>query len=134
MRVSRKHPVTYIVKGGAFPEGPYLWETPSEVYLAAGLARRLKDKIGKESIRYVAKKAQLSPQTLVNILHGNTWPDLLTIARLEEALGTRLWGSEHRKRPIWLPGDLYMPPGFQEPMEEFLEALDAGSDWATRGG
>ncbi|MCQ3805297.1 MAG: helix-turn-helix domain-containing protein [Acidimicrobiia bacterium] len=114
MRVSRKHPATYIADHGVFPEGPYRKGTPSEVFLAAGLALRLKKEIEKDSIRYVAKMAKLSPQTLVNILHGKSWPDLLTIARLEESLGRRLWGSEHRKRPEWLPGDLYIPPGLDK--------------------
>ena len=126
MRVSRKHPATYVVKKGAFPQGPYRNETPWEVFLAAGLARRLKNKIGKESIRYVAKMAGLSPQTLLNILHGETWPDLLTIARLEESLGAKLWGNEHRKGPVWLPGYLYIPRGFDEPpREELLDILEA---------
>ena len=126
MRVSRKHPATYVVKKGAFPQGPYRSETPWEVFLAAGLARRLKNKIGKESIRYVAKMAGLSPQTLVNILHGETWPDLLTISRLEESLGAKLWGNEHRKGPVWIPGHLYIPRGFDEPSrEELLDIFEA---------
>ena len=66
-------------------------------YLAAALAIRLDHKIGGESIRYIAKKAGLSPQTVLNILNGKTWPDLRTIAKLEIALNTRLWGNEHRK-------------------------------------
>ncbi|MDE2938892.1 MAG: hypothetical protein OXR67_08225 [Chloroflexota bacterium] len=86
--------------------------------MAAGLARRLRTGIEKESIRYYAYKARLSPQTIVNILNGNTWPDLLTIARLEYALETRLWGYEHRKNPIVLPGRVYIPAGFEPPLEE----------------
>ena len=93
----RDHPITYLAKKSSFPDGPYRPEAPPEVYLAAALAIRLNKKIGSESIRYVAKKAGLSPQTLINILTGTTWPDLRTIARLETALNTRLWGNEHRK-------------------------------------
>ena len=114
MPVSRKHPATYIASIGTFPQGPYQKGTPSEVYLAAGLARRLQEKMKGESIRYIAKKADLSPQTLVNILHGKTWPDLLTIARLENALEGKLWGNEHRKRPNWTHGGRRTPPGFEE--------------------
>ena len=36
----------------------------------------LDQKMGDESIRYIAKKAGLSPQTVLNILNGTTWPDL----------------------------------------------------------
>ena len=132
MPVSRKHPATYLASIGTFPQGPYRRGTPSEVYLAAGLARRLKEKIKGESIRYIAKKADLSPQTLVNILHGKTWPDLLTIARLENALEAKIWGNEHRKRPNWLPGDMYTPMGFQPPPYEEIHSFLAASDprWA----
>ena len=104
--------------------GPYRNETPPEAFLAVGLALRLKNKIGNESIRYVAKKANLGPQTILNILNGKTWPDLLTIARLEHALEAKLWGNEHRKQPTWLPGNYYMPPGFKRPpLAELLSAI-----------
>ena len=93
----RQQPTAFLSKQTHFPEGPFRSGTPAEVYLAAALATRLKNKIGNESIRYVAKKAQLSPQTVLNILNGKTWPDLRTIAKLEVALNTRLWGNEHRK-------------------------------------
>ena len=98
MRQSRKHPVTYLEKDGVFPNGPFRFETPREVFLAAALAIRLNNTIGNESIRYVAKIAGLSPQTILNILSGKSWPDLRTIARLEAGMRTRLWGMEHRKR------------------------------------
>ena len=93
----RNHSITYLAKKSSFPDGPYRSEAPPEVYLAAALATRLNNKIGSESIRYVAKKAGLSPQTILNIRNGKSWPDLRTIARLETALNTRLWGYEHRK-------------------------------------
>ena len=93
----REHPIAYLKENGVFPHGPYLQDAPKEVFLAAGLAVRLQTKIGNESIRYIAKKADLSPQTLLNILKGVSWPDLRTIARLENALDTKLWGNEHRR-------------------------------------
>ena len=93
----RQQPTAFLAKKSLFPDGPFRLGTPAEVYLAAALATRLKNKIGNESIRYIAKKAQLSPQTILNILNGKTWPDLRTIAKLEIALNTRLWGNEHRK-------------------------------------
>jgi len=92
----RPHPVSYVAEEGTFPQGPYEWETPWEVFLAAALAIRLKAKTDKESVRYIARKAGLSPQTILNILNGTTWPDLRTIARLEIAVDGKLWGSEHR--------------------------------------
>lgn len=93
---SRHHPATFLAKKRIFRLADFGPEAPPEAYLAAGLANRLHTKIGGESIRYVAKKARLSPQTILNILNGTTWPDLRTIARLEVALNTKLWGNEHR--------------------------------------
>ena len=95
----RQQPAEYGITERSFPDGSFSDETPPEVYLAAALAIRLKNRIGNDSIRYVAKKADLSPQTILNILNGKTWPDLRTIARLETALSARLWGYEHRKYP-----------------------------------
>ena len=93
----RQNPAAFLAKKRVFPEGPFRLGTPAEVYLAAALATRLDHKIGGGSIRYIAKTAGLSPQTVLNILNGKTWPDLRTIAKLEIALNTRLWGNEHRK-------------------------------------
>ena len=101
----RLRPFTYITtdplrdfaRDRPFPYGEFREGSPPEVFLAAALARRLKEKIGDESIRYIAKKADLSPQTILNILNGKSWPDLRTIAKLENALNSQLWGSEHRE-------------------------------------
>ena len=98
MPTRRQRPVTYLAEGSAYPDGPFRWGTPWEVFLAAALAARLKDSIGDESIRYIGKISGLHPQTILNILNGKTWPDLRTIARLERSLRTRLWGTEHRSR------------------------------------
>ena len=103
MPTRRQRPVTYLAEGSAYPEGPFRWGTPWEVFLAAALAARLKDSIGDESIRYIGKISGLHPQTILNILNGKTWPDLRTIARLERVLKTRLWGTEHRSRNYPIP-------------------------------
>ena len=105
----RLHPFTYIAtdsfrdveRDRPFPYGDFRKGSPPEVFLAAALARRLKKRIGDESIRYIAKKADLSPQTILNILNGKSWPDLRTIAKLENALNSQLWGSEHRQFRSW---------------------------------
>ena len=95
----RQHPATYLEQNGNFPDGPFRPESPPEVYLAAALADRLKYATRRESIRYIAKLADLSPQTILNVLNGKSWPDLRTIARLETVFGFLLWGYEHRNPP-----------------------------------
>ena len=98
MPSARPHPVTYLEEGGTYPDGPFREKIPWEVLLAAALSKRLRDRIGDESIRYIGKISGLHPQTILNILNGKAWPDLRTIARLERALRTQLWGKEHRSR------------------------------------
>lgn len=107
MAQSRRQPASYVDENGQFPHGPFKPDTPQEVYLAAGLAFRLKYSSRRYSIRYIAKKAGLSPQTVLNILNGKSWPDLRTIARLEIVFDYQLWGYDHR-RP---PEDFYLNHG-----------------------
>ena len=99
MAKTRRPPADFVENSGYFPYGPFKPEAPREVYLAAGLAARLTSAIGEDSVRYIAKMADLSPQTILNILNGKSWPDLRTIARLEIVFDYRLWGYEHRRHP-----------------------------------
>lgn len=43
------------------------------------------------SVKGVAEKSGLAASTISDILNGNTWPSLETMARLEVGLGVRLW-------------------------------------------
>ncbi|PZF62099.1 XRE family transcriptional regulator [Curtobacterium sp. MCBD17_034] len=52
---------------------------------------RLRESMDGRSVRSVAITAGLHHQTLRNVLNGEAWPDLATIARLEFALGADLW-------------------------------------------
>lgn len=52
---------------------------------------RLRDAIGDRSIRGIAAEAGLSHVTVLNVLAGRVWPDLLTIGRLEFGLNTDLY-------------------------------------------
>ncbi|WP_164088346.1 helix-turn-helix domain-containing protein [Frondihabitans sp. 762G35] len=45
------------------------------------------------SIRSVAEQTGLHNATLVRILHGESWPDLATISRLEIGLNADLYSS-----------------------------------------
>ncbi|TFC35507.1 MULTISPECIES: helix-turn-helix transcriptional regulator [Cryobacterium] len=47
--------------------------------------------IGERSVRAVARDAGLDHTTLLSVLHGRSWPDLATVARLENGLGVDLW-------------------------------------------
>jgi transcriptional regulator with XRE-family HTH domain len=69
------------------------------VRYAQGFALRLESSIGDRPVRDVARASELSHSTLLAILRGERWPDMVTIAKLEEALHTNLWpGPEIRKK------------------------------------
>lgn len=52
---------------------------------------RLRIAIGERSNRAIAAEAGIDHVTLANILAGRSWPDLLTLARLENGLDAELW-------------------------------------------
>lgn len=43
------------------------------------------------SVKGVAEESGVAASTISDILNGNTWPSLETMARLEVGLGVRLW-------------------------------------------
>ena len=43
------------------------------------------------SVKGVAEKSGVAASTISDILNGNSWPTLETVARLEVGLGARLW-------------------------------------------
>jgi hypothetical protein len=54
---------------------------------AAGLA----EVIGSRSLRSVARQTGVSHGTVSALLRGDTWPDLVTVSKLEWHLGHVLW-------------------------------------------
>lgn len=91
----RRPPVEYLATG-TWPGGRMRKDAPAEARLAEAMAARLRDAIGERSVRQVAIEAELSPQTVANLVQGLSWGDMVTIARLERVLGVTLWGDEHR--------------------------------------
>lgn len=57
------------------------------------VARALRAAIDERrwSLRDTAAASQVNRQAIANMLAGLSWPDVVTIVRLEEALGTGLW-------------------------------------------
>ncbi len=90
------HPRDYLQEGETWPHGRLVEDAPPEARLAQAVAHRLR--VGSDdSIRGIARAADISPQAVLNLRNGASWGDLPTIARLEIALDTNLWGREHRK-------------------------------------
>lgn len=92
----RSRPRDYLSAGGVWPAGPFDEHTPREALFAISVARRLRDLCDEIAARGVtvtdvAGRANLSAQTVFNLLEGKTWGDLPSIYRLEVALGAVLW-------------------------------------------
>lgn len=78
---------------GAWPFDP---SPDPHAEVARQFVIRLRAAIGEQSVRAVAKDAGLAHGGLNKLLAGGSWPDLLTIARLERALGADLWPGRPR--------------------------------------
>jgi len=81
-------PRSYLTEG-EWPDGTV--DGPVEARYAQALAQRLRDAIGQRSLREVGRAARIDHTTISAILAGRRWGDLVTIARLEQALGQSLW-------------------------------------------
>ena len=89
-------PRDYIATG-KWPAGPLKPKAPKEAHLARGIAIRFlhyRDANGT-NINEIARLTGLGRQTLYNLRHGKSWPNLITVARLETHFDRRLWGREH---------------------------------------
>lgn len=80
-------PASYV--RGPFREGTV--DGPSPVRYAQELARNLEAGMGERSIRELGRLTGISHTTIAGVLNGTRWADLVTIAKLEEALDVRLW-------------------------------------------
>ena len=81
---------------GEWPEGPLVDDAPPEAKLAQELSRRFKSAYDARGlkIRPTARKLGISVTTVHNLLHGKTWGDVITIARIEMGFGIQLWASQ----------------------------------------
>lgn len=93
-------PASYAV-AGAWPHARL--KGPRIVAYAQLFAARLADEIGGRSLREVARVAGLSHTTLLAVLTGDRWPDMVTIAKLEEGLQTDLWPGPEVRRKLGEP-------------------------------
>ena len=88
-------PRDYLLSGGEWPRGPFRARAPDELLFFVELSKQLNDlcydKENPTTITAIAKDANLSVQTVFNVLEGRTWADLPTIYRLEVALNAPLW-------------------------------------------
>jgi transcriptional regulator with XRE-family HTH domain len=76
---------------GAWPYAMMDGYRPAQVGQA--IARALAEAMERKglSANALASASGVNRQVITNVLTGSTWPDLLTVASLEETLGEMLW-------------------------------------------
>ena len=95
----KPHPCDYLLPGEPWLEGTLTDDAPPETQLAQAISRRLSQQLEQQglSLRAAAQLAGASTTALHSLLHGHTWSDTATLARIERGLGIDLWGIEHRR-------------------------------------
>ena len=87
VRTPRPRPIDLVVP---WPDGS---ASEAAGTAAATFVRALNSAIDGRSIRSVAAACGVNHQTIRGVLAGEVWPDMYTVARLEEGLNARLWRS-----------------------------------------
>lgn len=82
---------------GEWPEGEFHEDAPDTVAYAVEIAKALEKALGGETKASVAASAQIQRTVLYRILEGASWPDSLSVAKLELALGAKLWPADPPK-------------------------------------
>lgn len=88
---ARRLPPRAYCASGVWPEAVMSDHHGAQV--AQALARRLQAAIDAQdwSVAELSRKSGVARYTIAKALAGEAWPDLLTIANLERALGADLW-------------------------------------------
>ena len=89
-------PADHVV--GAFPDGEVPDGAPAAARYAVAVARALRTALRDRALAAVCRDAGLARSTVQDLLAGRTWPDLVTLAKLEEALDVRLWPERSELR------------------------------------
>ena len=94
----KPHPYCYLASGNwrDWPHGALVAEPPQEALIAQEISQAFRRAYlaRNYTIREAAKKAGISEKTVFNLLHGKTWGDMPTIARIERNFKIRLWTSQ----------------------------------------
>ena len=65
--------------------------------VARQFALNVEAAIGDRSIRAASADAGVDHSTMLSVLRGKSWPDLVTIAKLESGFGVDLWPGRLKK-------------------------------------
>ncbi|HTC68040.1 MAG TPA: helix-turn-helix transcriptional regulator [Acidothermaceae bacterium] len=82
-------PREYLI--GEWPGGHAAADAPLALRYAQHITRTITVAMADEGPTSVCQRADIARSTLHDILTGRSWPDLVTLAKLEDVFGTRLW-------------------------------------------
>ena len=91
-RITRKPPAELV---GEWPDEA---AADVSVEVARALSLRLREAMADRSARDVGRLSGVDYSTVYAVLNGTTWPDLMTIARLEAGLQVDLWPAGVARR------------------------------------
>lgn len=86
------------VRSGSWPEAslePFPPAVMTQVF-----CRNLSAAIGNLSMREVARRAEINPRTLRLLLEGESWPDTVTVVKLEVAFNQLLWPTDRDRLEV----------------------------------
>jgi DNA-binding phage protein len=86
-------PSQWVVAGKWPDTAQFSDDAPEAVAHALAIAIALAAALEGKNKSKVAQAAQIERSTLYDIIAGNTWPDTVTLAKLEAELGVTLWPS-----------------------------------------
>ena len=115
------------VSSGTWPDGTFHHDAPEDVAVAVAIAKALEDALEGRNRTQVAGDAEIERSTLYDILQGRTWPDTVTLAKLERELNRGLW-------PTFPTEPLDRATTANEPDSRSSHAPDSGEDTARRTG
>jgi DNA-binding phage protein len=76
---------------GVWPDGQLKKNAPVAAIYAKAISANLRTALGRRAISSVSEAADVARSTIYDILGGNTWPDVVSLAKLEATLSIQLW-------------------------------------------
>ncbi len=80
----KPHPSDYLAPEQTWPNGKLAHDAPPEARLAKAISQRLNTHLTEHELSL--RDAAQPTATLHNIIHGRTWSDMTTLARIEHGL------------------------------------------------
>ena len=96
-------PRSLLAPRGSWPDAPLVESSLSPAVqaacaAAAEVAVELERALRTVSVAAIARDADVARSTIYDLLSGATWPDIVTLYKLEAALGVELWGRRPKRR------------------------------------